>query len=143
MVSKTFQHPLMLGLLVGLYPGLFYISNNWFMFKPSLSLFIVGALSVTSFIFLGVYYLVLKKIVPLVLTRNASHTINRLFAAVAFLVWAYLLRQTLHSDPLNFIYVFLGQIKMFNVQIFLHVLFVGCASEWQHPNLLSKTKDHL
>ena len=136
MVIKTLNHPLLLGLLVGLYAGSFYIGNNWFMFKPSLGLFIVGALSVITFVLLAVYYLALKILIPLF---SSLHTVNRLhqfFVFGAFLTWAYLLRQTLsdfmpqHPTILLLIVsvlaVILGgcatQIQIFRINIILSVL---------------------
>ena len=57
---KLLQSPFTLSLLVGLYPVLFYISNNWFMFKASQSLLIVGAFTLIVFLALSFIFTVIS-----------------------------------------------------------------------------------
>ncbi len=97
MASKLLHSPYLLALLVGLYPGLFYISNNWFMFKPSLSLFLVGILALSTFFALGLFYRALHIFIRPFAKTQPNRLINGLFIGAAFLVWAYLLRQTLSA----------------------------------------------
>ena len=111
MVAKIFQSPYLLALLVGLHPALFYINNNWFMFKPSMSLFIVGGLTLSSLLILGSFYFFLDKTTSTFVHAKAREGIvTGVFAALAFLWWAYLLRQTLLTflpQHPNFLYAIL------------------------------------
>lgn len=107
MWKNLLANPYTLGVLVGLYPILFYLSNNWFMFKPYQSLVLVGVFALITGVGLSIYYMGLSWIARMLVPRNSERIIDRLFAFLAILVLAYLLRQTF-LDMLDYhLFVFL------------------------------------
>jgi len=92
--QKILESPYVLALLTGLWPIAFYISNNWFMFEASRSLFII--VTVTSIIWftLSLFYLVLSWLWRTVFNPSESKAVLRIFVFVSILVMAYLLRRT-------------------------------------------------
>jgi len=92
-----------LAVLVGLYPGLFYTSNNWFIFEPVQNLLSFGSVVMVAFAAVWAIYGALRLVSKFPLRRGGSKSpevardrLDRAaFAFVCVGVLAYLLRQTL------------------------------------------------
>lgn len=92
--TRYLESPYLLALLVGLYPALFYLSNNWFMFTPLLSLVILVSITLVTFFVLVTFYSLLAPIIRNFLKKNPEKFTQRLFVFTSIFVWAYLLRKT-------------------------------------------------
>ncbi len=132
---KILQSPYALAFLVGLCPILFYVSNNWFIFNVSRSLFIVGTFSLITFVVMGSYYLVLSKGSRKLFKNPPAGIAHRLFLFTSILVLAYLLRWPLlkmvtHEFYLSLIVVLIAlvlawfepKIQTFRLNIFIIIL---------------------
>ena len=90
--QKTLQSPFALAFLVGLFPSLFLISNNWFLFHVSRSVLIVGSVTLIIFVVMGSYYWVLSKVSKSLLKNLPAGMVQRLYVFTSMVVFAYLLR---------------------------------------------------
>ena len=86
--------PYLLGLLVGLYPIAFYVSNNWFMFSPWYGVLIIGTVSLVTCVCLGSYYAILTWLVRKIFHKNQERVVQGVFVVASTLALAYLLRAT-------------------------------------------------
>ena len=89
------RSPYLFAWLVGLNPPLFYISNNWYMFKPTLSLFIIGIVSLTTFCLLSATYRTSSALLERALPKASEAISIRILVLTGTSAWAFLLRQTL------------------------------------------------
>ncbi len=94
MLNTFFHNPYLLALLVGVYPIAFYISNNWYMFEASRSIFIFGSFSLIVFVVLGTFYHVLSWTTEKLYKNQHVVMSHRIFVLVSMLVLGYLLRHT-------------------------------------------------
>ncbi len=92
--KKILGSPYVLGLLVGVYPITFYISNNWFMFNAWSGFLILATFSLIVFFVMSVVYVIFSWVVPRLVVDRASTIIQQLFVLVAILMLGYLLRET-------------------------------------------------
>ena len=119
MTLKFLPSPFLFAALVGLHASLFVISNNWFMLRPSMNLFAIGLVTLTTFILLAILYITasffFRKIVP-----GSSDVLARglLILAGAF-VWVWLLRDT-----------FRGLLSNHTMLVLLLGLIVVCLFIW-------------
>ena len=105
MWQKSLESPYVLALLVGVYPIVFYFSNNWYIYDGFGILVRFGAFSLMILVALSSYYLVLSWLVRKIFNTNASRIVQRLFVLVSILVVAYLLRHTLSQIVANRLYL--------------------------------------
>mgnify|MGYP000111975993 FL=1 len=120
--QKIFESPYTLALLVGAYPALFYISNNWFMFKASQGVLIFCIFTFVVLISLSLYYVGLSWLIKKYITNNPVIIIQRLFVLVATVVLAYLLRHTFLEMLENQYLVFAGLVMLAAIMLawFIH-----------------------
>lgn len=95
----------MLALLAGVYPIVFYISNNWFIFSASQSLSIFGAFSLFTFLLLAIYYLGLTYVLRKLFSNNSQSLIRQIYVFGSILVLIYLLRYPLREIFDNRLYL--------------------------------------
>ena len=91
-IKQIFQSPFALAFFVGVFPVLFFVSNNWFMFDASRLMVAFGTFSLGVFLMLSGYYIALNWSFKKMLSGNQAKNIQRLFVLVAVLVLAYQLR---------------------------------------------------
>ncbi|MEO8326023.1 MAG: YidC/Oxa1 family membrane protein insertase [Nitrospirota bacterium] len=105
--QKILQSPYVLALLVGLFPFLFYYSNNWYINETYKSLFIIGIFSGIIWAVLSLFHVMLSWFGRKFFNRNATKIVLRLFVLGSILVMAFLLRETLSKMMANEVYPFL------------------------------------
>jgi len=97
LANRILQNPYLFALLVGLHPPLFYISNNWFVFKPSLSLFIIAAVTLTIFCLLVAFFSVASLLSRKIIPGSSDPVARGLLVVAGAFVWIFLLRQTFYA----------------------------------------------
>ena len=107
MWPKLYQSPLVLSLLVSVYPMAFFISNNWFMFEASRSILIFGMFSIIVFLMLSAFYFVLSWLIKKLSRNNHTVIVQRTFVFVSIIVLGYLLRHTFVEMVENKFYLIL------------------------------------
>jgi len=134
--KQILESPYFLALLVGVYPVVFYITANWFMFNMSDGFFIAATFSTIVFLCLSVGYLLLSWCVRKIVVRNPTIVIYRIFIFLSILLLGYLLRQTLLAlaDQELFVVVgvmvvlafvvmwFIPRIRLYRVNVILAIL---------------------
>jgi YidC/Oxa1 family membrane protein insertase len=93
--QRILESPYVFGLLAGLWPGVSYISNNWFMFEASRIPIIIFTFSAVSGLFLGAWYLALSWLSRRGPHGEPSQMALRGLVFAAILMMAFLLRRTL------------------------------------------------
>ena len=104
---KILQSPYVLALLAGLFPFLFYYSNNWYVNETYKSLFIIGIFSGIIWAVLSLYHVMLSWFGRKFFNRDATKIVLRLFVLGSILEMAFLLRGTLSALMANEVYPFL------------------------------------
>ncbi len=110
--------------LIGMYPILFFLGNNWFMFELSQALVLFMTFSLIIFMTLSSFYLGLSWIVRNFLENRQERITNRFFVLISLFVLAYLLRHTF-LEMLN------GQLALF----LLLVLSMASILAWFVPRV--------
>lgn len=118
------ESPYLFALLAGLWPIVFYVSNNWFMVETSKIPLIVMAVSALCGLSLSLWYLVVARVVCSGDDRERPHTALRSLVFLAVVVMAYLLRRTLMPMAGNNAAVFL-----------IGVFFMASAVGWLAPRV--------
>jgi YidC/Oxa1 family membrane protein insertase len=112
-LSRTvIQSPYVFALLAGLWPIVFYVSNNWYMVEASRIPLIVSTFAAIIGIFLTAWYMALSWLCKRYSHGDAAQVALRSLVFVSIIVMAYLLRRTLlpmvgGNEPLFLIGVFL------------------------------------
>lgn len=118
--------PYVLVLLVGVYPSLFYVSNNWYSFRVSEGLLLWGTFAVIIFLIMSFFYLALSwfsRIIQCPLPSSEGMS-QKLFGLGIFLMLAYLLRFPL--------------LQLVNYDYSIFLILVGSAAltfAWQMPKI--------
>lgn len=108
MWNKFLDSPFVLAFFVGLYPVVFYFSNNWFIFETSRIMLILGAFSVVIFLALTLFYLGLSWLFKRFLNNNSFKIKRQLYVLGSILALAYFLRHTFYEISGNGLYLALG-----------------------------------
>ncbi|HSE59009.1 MAG TPA: YidC/Oxa1 family membrane protein insertase [Nitrospiraceae bacterium] len=118
------ESPYLFALLAGLWPIVFYVSNNWFMIETSKIPLIVVAVSALCGLSLSLWYLMVARIFCSGDHRERSHAALRSLVFVSVVAMAYLLRRTLMPMAGN------------NAAVFLvGVVFLALAVGWLAPRV--------
>lgn len=110
--KEIMQSPYLLALLVGVYPIVFYISNNWEIFNVSDGLSVSAIFVCIVFLVMSVSYLGISWAVRKISSNNHTIIIQRVFVLCAILMLAYLLRETFLEIAENQLWVFVSIVAL-------------------------------
>lgn len=129
MLPKVLHSPFFFAFLVGFHPSLFFISNNWFVFRPIVSLCIVLLPSFLTYSCLSILRVALSKISTIQNKHILKQLPDRLFTFLGFIAWFYLLREPMLGILDNHHGNFLG------LTLFLSGVFGWNILKWQYVRI--------